>query len=1613
MADNTIDTLDIQISSSTRNATKALGNLVKKLKDVDSTLGSVNTGGLRDYAHEIGRVSAALQTLSKTNVSVPNLSGLTGQLRSLSKVNFSELETSVKSFQNLAVGLGALKNVSGVSVPKIDAKNINSIIGAINKFQTIDTAKVQPAINAVREIAKSMSLLSNLNFKDNGMINAVNALRRLSQADISKFDTSKLNSISKSLSAFSSLPDVSTGINRLVSSLAKLVSAGDKAEQSAKGLATLGIKLNGVIRNISYAGEVSDSINSLIQALAKLAAAGNKTGQTASQLSKLAAELKKFFAAMKNAPQISQSTVRVIVALGQLAAAGGKASASMNSVSRSLEGLSVISSSLSNAMSSLANMAKSGFSAFTSSISSVINKGKDLKSTSFNISSLLKTVLGFKAASAVMNKFSEAMGGKGILEIGSDITEVENVVDVAFGSMADQAYKFASTATKQYGLSELAAKNYSGTMMAMLNASGVAQESAAKMSTTLAGLAGDLASFYNIDTDTAFYKLRAGISGEIEPLKQLGINLSIVNLQEYALSQGITTAYNSMTQAQKTMLRYNYIMSVTSAQQGDFARTAGSYANQVRLLTLNIQSLASVIGQGLIAAVLPGIQALNALMSKLMQAAETFRNFMYVLMGKKIKGSTSGVVNDLAGLDNAATDLSNMENAGDDAASGLDNATSSAKALKKALSVLPFDELNQLTDNSSSSGSTPSTGTKKTSTGATPGLGLGGITDQIDDALNNEETPINKWAKKIRKAFLNHDWKGLGKTIADMINIGMQKIYDVINWKNVGPKITAFTDAFTKTFNSLVDNIDWNLMGRTLGAGLNTIVNTMNQLLDGIDWYNLGAKFGTGITGLVKEVNWTNLGNLIGNSFMKAWDMFAGLVNHLPYADIGKAFADLLNGVFEKINFTNIAHILATGLNGAFDSLKSFTVNFKWDDLVDNITGGITTFMQQFKWKENGQKLEEFIDNLLTSLVDIANGVDWEAFGHNIGVFLSGINWSKHLSQITTVLKEVLGGIWDGLGTTSAGTFIQAIATFTIGMKLMPFVNAIVKFFTGDSVLGILSTAVRGMLGPALTSAASTTIPAFGSSLAALVGTGGGIAIAVAGAVLLTKKLVGLFETMQGGNGMTTQYGGYLHDYAAKLNELTTITNDQSEALWKMIEKDEELGKSHDEMYSDMIEKLKEYGVSTDQAKSALEQYGAQAGVSAEFVDDMTDKIQALGNGFSESTGQIDMSSLSAKEAISTLSDTLYLLSLKGDEFSGTYIGVRDQLQNTGGSAQSANEALKIVYNALQNAGVPLDDLNKKLSKDFPSATGAVTTAVENNIVGAQQKISSTMMTASVDTKNATNKMVSTTTSDLAEIQKQADGYMKGVDTSTTTHWGNSSREVTKNVRQMKIDASTELGRMDETVRSHFGSQYRIALSKWQDLGRDISSYIRGTMNTSIGSGINTVVDTIKRNFSDMYSVGQNAMQNLRNGMESINIRTPHISMDYTDWQEGRTHKWRYNSRVDWYAKGGLFNAASVIGVGEAGKEAVLPLTNKQAMKSIADSITGNMPDGSIGLSKEEMTQAVTQGVAMAMMNMNTGGNSSPQYISNTINLDGRAFAKALTKAQQDNNRRKNPSPAW
>lgn len=195
-----------------------------------------------------------------------------------------------------------------------------------------------------------------------------------------------------------------------------------------------------------------------------------------------------------------------------------------------------------------------------------------------------------------------ALGAAGVasVKLASDLTEVQNVVDVTFGKNADTINTWAKNAAGAFGLSELQAKKFNGTMGAMLKSMGLSDDAVLDMSTSMTGLAGDFASFYNLPIEEAFQKIRSGISGETEPLKELGINMSVANLEAYALSQGIDKSYDSMTQAEQAALRYNYLMSASADAQGDFARTNDSLANQLRIAQLEVQNLGGAIGMSLL-----------------------------------------------------------------------------------------------------------------------------------------------------------------------------------------------------------------------------------------------------------------------------------------------------------------------------------------------------------------------------------------------------------------------------------------------------------------------------------------------------------------------------------------------------------------------------------------------------------------------------------------------------------------------------------------------------------------------------------------------------------------------------------------------------------------------------------------------------------------------------------------------------------------------------------------------------------------------------------------------------------------------------------------------------
>lgn len=204
--------------------------------------------------------------------------------------------------------------------------------------------------------------------------------------------------------------------------------------------------------------------------------------------------------------------------------------------------------------------------------------------------------LGGAIASGVSILTSKVMElGKESIQLASDLVEVQNVVDTTFGQNASQIDEWAKTTLNAYGITELQAKQWSGSMGAMLKSSNIASEDMLIMSTNLAGLAGDMASFYNLDHDNAWQKIRSGIAGESEPLKELGINMSVANLEAYALAQGIKKSFNDMSQAEQTLLRYNYLMEVSADAQGDFARTSDSFSNQQKLLTNNIKQLSATI----------------------------------------------------------------------------------------------------------------------------------------------------------------------------------------------------------------------------------------------------------------------------------------------------------------------------------------------------------------------------------------------------------------------------------------------------------------------------------------------------------------------------------------------------------------------------------------------------------------------------------------------------------------------------------------------------------------------------------------------------------------------------------------------------------------------------------------------------------------------------------------------------------------------------------------------------------------------------------------------------------------------------------------------------------
>ena len=431
--------------------------------------------------------------------------------------------------------------------------------------------------------------------------------------------------------------------------------------------------------------------------------------------------------------------------------------------------------------------------------------------------------------------------GKECVELGSDLTEVQNVVDVTFTTMSDKVNEFAKNAMTSAGLSETMAKRYVGTFGAMSKSFGFSEAQAYDMSTALTQLTGDVASFYNISQDLAYIKLKSVFTGETETLKDLGVVMTQSALDQYALANGYGKTTSAMTEQEKVALRLAFVQKQLSAASGDFIRTSGSWANQVRVMQLQLQSLKATVGQGLINIFTPVLKVINVLLGKLATLANAFKSFTELITGKKSSGSTSssgaGLTGDVSGVQDTADAYGQAaDNAGKLADSTEDVADATKDAAKAAKGYLsPLDEINRYStqDASSTASKTPSTS----------GSGSGGGGTSLPSAVSNVD--YGKVAE--------------GETALDKISKSAEKLAKLLKklWK-------PFQDAWKKEGNNTIEAAQLAL------SGIAKLAKSVGRSLVEV-WTN-----GTGTTMLTTMLRIAqNVLKTIGNiasGFADAWN---------------------------------------------------------------------------------------------------------------------------------------------------------------------------------------------------------------------------------------------------------------------------------------------------------------------------------------------------------------------------------------------------------------------------------------------------------------------------------------------------------------------------------------------------------------------------------------------------------------------------------------------------------------------------------------------------------------------------------------------------------------------
>ena len=429
------------------------------------------------------------------------------------------------------------------------------------------------------------------------------------------------------------------------------------------------------------------------------------------------------------------------------------------------------------------------------------------------------------------------------------------------------------------------------------------------------------------------------IAGEVKDLAGRGVSLLADQVKKVAtsfvgLNKGSKSANAGFGTSLKTILKYtfgirslfvlvNKLRAALVAGFGNLAQYSSSTNKAISSITSALTQLKNSLASAFDPILQAAAPALTYLISKLVEAISYIGMFTAALSGQKVYKKATSIQEDYA--------------------KSLDKTSKSAKDAKRQLAS--FDELNVLSDKS----------TKKDD-------------GSVDPSQMFEEVPIDTsvtdFVDRLKKAFADGDFTGLGKIIGEKINAAFQSIKDFIDWDNVGGTITKWVNALCDTINSMVDTIDWDLIGSTFASGVNTIVNTMHLLLTGIDWENIGKAIATGLNAAIRDIDWAKLGQTLGEYF--------------------EAKLDVLHGVITNFNWRGLGAAIGTALTNTFAAID---------------------------WGKAGETLSSYVKGLLNTFSSAVENFDWRAFGDDIRKFLAGIDWGGVVGSAVEAIGAALGGI--------------------------------------------------------------------------------------------------------------------------------------------------------------------------------------------------------------------------------------------------------------------------------------------------------------------------------------------------------------------------------------------------------------------------------------------------------------------------------------------------------------------------------------------------------------------------------------------------------------------------